>query len=172
MAYVPPGCDPAELLARLFAATWSDEPFDLIVRVWLQRGILEAVRRGEPLDQALGLAGPGLESLRRRYLREQRNKHLARAQDAVALDSSVTAWARCGRLAPLVRSFVADTWPKAKRLQDPPADWPSWKRHTFRAAQTGHELPTTQRGLHKAVNETPAFSVRCGTEMIVLSDFL
>jgi hypothetical protein len=171
MAYVPPGYDAVELLTDLFASAWDREPLDPVVAAWLQRGILEAVRRNETLDQALGLSGRGMESLQARLLRMQRNRHLARARDVVALEDSVKAWARCCRLAPLVKAFMCDTWPSARRLLDPPADWPAWKRSVFRAAQTGLELPRTARGLYGALNEIPPFSLHCEHE-IVLSDYL
>lgn len=157
MAYVPPGCDADDLLAELVEALRERRPLDPLVNEWLQRGVYSLVR-GESagsLDVALGLTRNGAESTPGRVRRIKRDLHLVRALRGVVVDDSVSGWTRCVRLAPLVRSFLANTWPRVRNLQDVPDGWPAWKRELFRAAQTGIALPGTARGLHKALNEAP-----------------
>lgn len=158
MAYIPPGCDVDDLLAELVAALQERRPPDPLAHEWLLRGIYALVR-GESagsLDVALGLTRNGAESTPGRVRRIKRDLHLVCALRDVVVDDSVSGWTRCARLAPLVRSFLANTWPRVRNLQEAPAGWPAWKREVFRAAQTGIALPATARGLHKALNEAPA----------------
>jgi hypothetical protein len=125
---------------------------------WLADGIARAVRRGDRLDASLGLAAPGQDSMQRKLLAILRNGFLVDAISSVAIDARISEWSRCKRLAPLLRHFVADVWPRVRMLSGPPCDWPTWKRSTFYAAQTDLDLPTSVRGLHDIVKSTRLYS--------------
>ncbi|MDP3819904.1 MAG: hypothetical protein Q8R33_00365 [Burkholderiales bacterium] len=142
-------------LAELLDALVRGREPSAFARDWLLRGILAALRRGDSLDQCLGLSGSGVESLQRRVFRMQRNQHLVDAIAAVAI-GDVSAWERCTRLARLVREFKATAWPKARTLVEPGDDWPAWKRSVFRAMQTDLSIPVTAKGLHEALTESGA----------------
>lgn len=163
--------DPDELLGNLFASTFRGTKLDAFTRGWLQRGILSALRKDIPLDRALGLARTGHSSLQSRYLMTRRNHHLIEALEAVALDSTVTEWQRCTRLAPEVRKFMQQTWPHYKRLANPPDAWPAFKKHLWHAAATDHQLPDTASGLRRVLLSNGGFS-RNKTSGTFLSQFL
>lgn len=149
------------LLARLFTALVSPGKCQLgePVRVWLQQAVLKSAIEGVPLDEALGLAGGGARTLRRRLLTLRRDLHLGHALALVAIDSDVSEWARCKRLAPLVARFEADTWPRAARWVEPSSAWPAWKAQLFHAAKTGLPLPCTARGLSEAAKRVVPYSL-------------
>lgn len=152
------GIDPVEQLAQLFDyAAWNKPPGP-VMWDWLVVGILRAIRRGESLDEALGLSAAGRRSLQRRLLLTLRDEQLVRALSAVAVDPQVGDWERCLRLAPLVKDFVRE-WPKLRRLTEPPGDGPEWRHALFSAAQCDQGLPTTPRGLLAALKRYRAYSL-------------
>jgi hypothetical protein len=155
----PPVALADECLGRLFAALVSRRaPLDLAVTEWLLQGLLSAARQGVPLDEALGLAGGGARTLRRRLLTVRRDLHLADALAAVAVVDDVSEWQRCQRLAAQIRRFTSDVWPRAGKWAEPPSDWPAWKTALFRAAQTGIELPTSARAVSAACTRVAPYS--------------
>lgn len=143
-------------LAELLDALAHGREPSAFARDWLLRGFLAALRRGEPLDQSLGLAVRGVDSLQLRVLRMQRDQHLVDAIETVAI-GDVSAWERCTRLARHVREFKTSTWPKARALVDPGADWPAWKRSVFRAMQTDLVVPASAKRLHQLLTTNGAF---------------
>lgn len=149
---------PADMLGDLLAAVIEDRPVAATTREWIVTGILSAIRRDEPLDQALGLAGTGKTRLQAQLLMLQRDEHLCAALQLVALDESVSTWQRCQRLAPELRRFMCDTWPKTKRLSAPPDSWPAYKRALWHAACTDTKPPESASGLFKIASRNGAFS--------------
>ena len=127
-------------------------------RLWFLNGTLRALRRDESLDTALGLRGPGRRTLQGRLRLQVRNGHLRAAVQAVAVDPELSDWQRACRLAPLVRRFMADVWPRSRTLDAPLADWPDWKAHVWHAARCDIALPTSARALYEAVTKAPAYS--------------
>lgn len=114
-----------------------------------------SVRRGDSLDETLGLAAAGKRSLQRRLLTLQRDQYLCAALAAVCIDENLSGWQRCKRLAPLIMKFDALDWKRARRALHPPSDWPSWKQALFRAAQTDIPLPTTPERLYQIMKSAP-----------------
>ncbi len=139
-----------DCLSSLFAALMTHGEIDPLVREWLLKGVLASARRGVPLDEALGLAGGGARTLRRRLLTRRRDAHLADALAAVAVGDEPTDWERCRRLAVEIRRFKAAVWPRARKWDAPPTDWPAWKAALFHAAQIGIELPDSPDALSAA----------------------
>lgn len=145
----------------LHALAWHT-PIPPFARDWLLRSILVALRTGEALDQASGLAAAGQDSLQLRVLRRLRDQHLALAALAVAIDTEVSVWSRCKRLAPAIREFESRVWsqPAVRALSAPPQSWPEWKRQVFLARRIGLPVPTTAEGLYKRLDAIPPF---CGS---------
>lgn len=149
---------PADMLGDLLDALIEVRPVAATTREWIVTGILSAIRRDESLDQALGLAGTGKTRLQAQLLMLQRDERLCEALQLVALDESVSTWQRCQRLAPELRRFMREAWPKTKRMSAPPEFWPAYKRALWHAARTDMKLPETASGLHKIVPRNGAFS--------------
>lgn len=149
---------PDDCLGNLLGALLFGQPLSASAREWAVRGILGSIRRREPLDTSLRLSGRGMDDLAVRLLRVLRDEHLVHALKSVALDDAVTDWRRCIRLAGEVRRFAADTWPKTKRLQAPPADWPAFKKSLWHAAATDCSLPQSARALQDALKRNGGFS--------------
>jgi len=146
------------MLGDLLGAMIEVRPVAVTTREWITVGILNAIRRDEPLDQALGLAGTGKTRLQAQLLMLQRDEHLCAALQLVALDESVSTWQRCQRLAPELRRFMCDTWPKTKRLSAPPDSWPAYKRQLWHAACTDTKPPESASGLFKIASRNGPFS--------------
>lgn len=144
-----PTSDPDALLADLWRCCATGEPLTLEVRAWFAHA-LQALADGEQdaLEDALGLvrAGGGQTArLARRLRLAARDAHLRAALDAVA-DRDVPAWERCQRLAEEVRRFERNR-PGAM----PPA-LPLVRRNLWHAARIGLPLPSSARGLWRALN--------------------
>ena len=139
-----PENDPINLLGELVASLVDGCQPTERARQWLLDGVLRAARRDESLDVALGLAARGKDSLQARLLRTQRDLELLRALETVAIDA--TTWHRCLRLQPEIKKLNA-TWSKTRRLSAPPSDWPTCRKHLWRAAATDIKLPNTATGL-------------------------
>lgn len=140
-----------------------------IARDWFVKHGLRFLRGGGSLEQALGLAGPGVATVRRRLLLIQRDEHLDLAAQAVAIGDAVDLWERCARLAPLLKRFEAGKWSRAsvRELQAPPQSWETWEQHALRAFQVGEGVPLTAAGLHKRLNSTPHCSVSGGAARVL-----
>lgn len=138
-----------DLLGELLQALISERPPSPRVRAWFVDGVLRALRRDERWDARLGLADAGSPSLRRRLLMLERDSHLLVALQCVALDVAVTDWQRCQRAAELARKFVRNSWPQARRMSEPPVDWPAAKRALFHAARTGLPVPESPDAFRK-----------------------
>lgn len=151
--------DVLDLLAEVLEASVEGRPLGHQAGQWLAFGIRAAVRRAEPLEVSLGLAGPGKRSLQRQLLTLRRDMHLLRAIKVVAIEEGITDWQRCKRLAPLISQFMHCTWPKAKRYAIAPSDWPTWKVEVFGAACTDIELPRSSRGLYNLVQADARCSI-------------
>jgi len=152
--------DPLAHFAELMAALRQRRaPSDAAAEWWIA-GVQAGLRDGSTLDRALGLSAPGARSWRTSLLQAQRDHHLVRAARAVVLDDGQSDWACCQRLAPLVRAFVANVWPRLRDRPEPPEDWPTARRELFLAARTGLTLPSTPRGLLKVVSRATTYSVR------------
>jgi hypothetical protein len=83
----------------------------------------------------------------------QRNRFLRQAVDAIALDPTRGLYPRCERLAAHVTE-CQKAWNQAYReMPEPPAAWPTWKRHLFLAWRCG-KLPATARGIYEALKKT------------------
>lgn len=81
-------------LDRLLEATRSDPE----IHAWLDQA-LQRYRAGEPLERALGLAGPEAT--------KQRNAALRRAADLLDPPGALSAWQRAKRLEETLRRFEA-----------------------------------------------------------------
>lgn len=149
-----------ECLDRLFSALTSPRRvlLDPAVTEWLLQGLLTAVRQGVTWEEALGLAGGGARTLRRRLLTVRRDLHLAEALAVVAVGDDVSEWQRCKRLAAQVRRFTSDVWPRACKLAEPPSEWPAWKTALFHAARTGIDLPKSARAVSAACTRVAPYS--------------
>lgn len=152
--------DAADLLAEVWHAASTGQPMRPHAARWLADGVARAVRRGEPLDASLGLSAPGQRSLQRQLQTLRRDHHLLRAVRLVAVSDSLSDWQRCQRLAPLARTFVAETWPRVRRLSEAPHDWPAWRLELLEAARTDIELPTSPRRLYDLVQA----EARCSSQ--------
>lgn len=163
----------AQLGACIGALVFEGRTLPPYAADWLLQGLLRALRQGIPVDQALGLSGPGLEPLALRIRRMQRDLHLADAALAVTLDDGLSLWARCKRLAPLVKQFETRLWSRAavQHLQAPLSDWPIWQCHVFLAFRTGLSVPSSASGLNERLAKTPHFSPNTSTAT-VLARFL
>lgn len=140
--------DPDGNLAELYSAAVEGRAADLQSRSWFADGVVLALRRGISIDTALGLAGPGIPSMRRRALMAKRDAHLVDAARSIVLDTRLSQWEAATRLGPLLRRFEADTWPRVRSLNEPPASWDAWRRHAFHARATGIELPKSRSALY------------------------
>jgi hypothetical protein len=163
--------DGAEFLGRLFAAAYYRRPLDSLAAECLCKGILKAARTGLGLDAALGISGAGKRSVRQKLLMIRRDLHLVEALRAVTLDEAATDWQRSQRLAPPLRRFMTEAWPRASQLDAPPNDWPTWKIEVFRAAQTGLRLPRSEIGLYEVLRRTPHYLAK-NAGAILLSRYL
>lgn len=145
------------LLAELLGAIERGEPVPLSAGAWFRFGVTRAVRRGEPLEAGLGLVRHKGPSLQRRVITMRRDEHLLRALELVACDVDVSTWQRCTRLAPLLKSFEARTWPMVRARLDPPVDWPAWRREVFFAAQHAERLelplPSSRTSLYRLARD-------------------
>lgn len=150
--------DPDDLLAEVLVAVYEGRPVAGVAREWLIMGVLDAVDRGDRLDVCLGLTRTGARPLQTRLLKIERDRQLLAAVRGVAIGPELSDWQRCGRLAPLALRFMADVWPKCRRLSAPPATWPAWKTALFWAAGTGLEVPTSRSALWRALSQARAFS--------------
>ena len=147
---------PADHMAEVLDAAASGRAIRLDAARWLVGGIGAAVRRGDTLDAALGLSSPGRRSLQRQLLTLTRNAHLVRALRLVSVDEDLGTWPRCERLAPLVAAFMATAWPRVRRLDHVPGDWPAWRVALFHAARTDLDLPRTAGGLFALAQQASA----------------
>lgn len=160
-----------DLLGAMLDDMWSGRPVNPLSRWWFERGVLRSIRRGESLDSSLGLSGAGLSCLQARLLLIQRNGYLAAAADSVALDSAVTQWQRCVRLADEAAKFMVHTWPITKRLSAPPEEWHTFKKHLWHAACTDLDIPTSARGIRYALQQNAQFSLN-GSGAKLLAQYL
>ncbi len=142
---------PVDQLGEVFEALATGRALQPQAVQWLLQGIASAVRRGDSIDAALGLAAPGRRSLQRQLQTLRRDHHLLRAIELVGFSEDLTAWKRCTRLAPLIRSFCANAWPSSKYLDVAPLEWAPWKIEVFHAARTDIKLPTSARQLYDLV---------------------
>lgn len=163
---------PVDFLGEVFAAASAGRPIAPDAATWLVGGISAAVRRGDSLDASLGIAASGRHSMQRQLLMLLRDRHLMLALEAVCVSARETDWGRCTRLAPLLRSFLADSWPAVKRLADPPAHWPEWRVQLFRAAATDIDLPTTPRGLYNVAVKRGGACLGHGRRAMLLAQLL
>jgi hypothetical protein len=163
----PPRVDGVELIGNLLAHLNGERPLDARSVDALRHGIVASVRRGESLDVSLGLVASGQRTMQTRLLHLKRDEQLRQALAAVSLDASLSTWARCLRLAPLVRTFIDCEWPHVRRLAEPLADWPQWKVHVFRAMQADIALPRSPTGLHYVAQKAAScFSNEPGARLL------
>ncbi|MBK9444396.1 MAG: hypothetical protein IPN53_25210 [Comamonadaceae bacterium] len=156
-----------ELLGDLLAACLGGGPLSPTVRNWLINGIVAAVRRDQPLDESLGLSGPGKPTLHRRIQMIRRDAHLVRACQSVALDGRVTDWQKCKRLASEARRFSQIIWPRTRRLAAPDPDWPAFKKSLWLACSTDLQLPTSATRIRAIVLQAGGFSQNeCGSKIL------
>ncbi len=163
-----PGEEGADLLADMLAALLLDRPMSIEARSWFLDGCLRALRRGESIDSGLGLAAAGRRNLQLRFMERLRDRHLCQALELVGLAGDAITWTRCVRLAPLVVQFMRHDWPKSKRLDRPPPEWPGYKRSLWRAASTGVDLPRSPHALRAAVLRTMGYSRNDASHIIEL----
>jgi hypothetical protein len=162
-----------ECVDLVLAACLTGEPLAPIAREWLLRGLLATARNDEArLEESLGLTKLGEIRLRGRLQLRLRDEHLSRALQAVAVDEQLQLWPRCTRLVPEVRRFVADVWPRVRRLNAAPGEWPACRRSLFAAAATGRPLPTSATGLRDAYQRNARFSLTRQPGSIQLHHFL
>lgn len=163
----------AEMFAELVLAGIERRLPSPFAQEWIASRGLRFVRSNEPLDQVLGLAGRGVDSLPRRLRLIQRDQHLKLAAESVAVSDEVDLWERCKRLARLLQRFEAGKWGQVgvRGLAEPPQAWEAWERHALRAFQVGEGVPLSAEGLYKRLNSNPGFSV-CGGSARVLSRFI
>jgi len=143
--------NPDDLLGELFADLFYKRTHSALTRWWLKKGILNAIRMNVSLDKGLSLAGDGLQQ---RLLKIRRNRYLADAIRATALDESVSDWQRCLRLVPEIKRFMR-TWPVTRKLSEPPADWSTVRRCLWRAASTKISLPESADSLYRVLAQMP-----------------
>lgn len=161
-----------DYLAELLAELLQGNELSSMTREWLIKNLLVYLRAGGDLslDAALGLSGNGCRSTHTILATAIRNQHLRTALDGISLDTRLSQWARCCRLADQVSRLVpvfASTYRKAAK---PPTDWPSWKAALFLAWRVGPEIPATAMGIQKAANRADGFSV-CGEGLRVVATY-
>lgn len=165
----PQKAPPLERLGVVYAALGESSlashiPYE--TRQWLRQAIGEKVRKGGSLDVHAGLSGRGLADAATVLDQCNRDRALLRALDAVAAEgASIDLWARCKRLAPLIRSFAKHDWPLAYALAQAPSDWPGYKVALFEAARCAPgstrrdpKLPSSERRLHQIAKSNGPFS--------------
>lgn len=145
-------------LGELLACCLEGGPLPAIVRGWLINGILDCARRDQPLDESLGLSGPGRPTLQKRLQMVKRDAHLVQAFEAVAVDDRVTDWTRCTRLASEAQRFSEVAWPKTRRLSAPDPDWPAFKKSLWLACATDLPLPKSASRIRAIVLQNTGFS--------------
>jgi hypothetical protein len=157
---VPSHIEGIEAIGNLYAFINGERDLDPASAKVLDRGIVALVRRGDSLDAALGLSAAGRRSMQTRLLHMRRDEQLMQAVATVSPDPSLSTWARCLELAPLLRTFVEREWPAVRTQADPRADWPAWKAHLFRARQQDLALPRSPRGLYDVVQRAQGYSTQ------------
>ena len=145
--------EPLDLLGELLADLVYHRPMNPVTRHWLTRGVLDAIRRNEPLDRCLALAQVGSPAIQSRLMMLRRNDHLVLAVAAVSLDEQQSAWSRYQALAPRIGRFMNSAWPASRGLSAPPDDWPEFKKQLWFAACCGFPLPTSPTGLYRALDK-------------------
>lgn len=118
--------------------------------IWLREAVLAHIREGTPLDRALELSGSLGRSARFAWMRTRRDAHLQRA--LVLLEGNHAA------LAEEVRRYLRRLPSCVRAQQEPPSDWPEWRREIHRAAAIGLPMPESRDGLRKALGSRPAVS--------------
>jgi hypothetical protein len=146
---------PTDHAAALIADLMRGREVGKSARMWLLLGLLGyAGKPGARLDDCLGLAAPGRRHLNSVLQQLQRNKHLAQAVETISLDSDLSTWRRCERLALQVVNLV-EVWNQHYRhVAQPTETWPAWKQHLFLAWRTGRKLPTSTKGLYEALTKS------------------
>ena len=100
---------------------------------------------GQPLEEALGLAGAvGVESARTRLLRYRRDMHL---RAAFAMVPGPSAWKRSQALASEINAFMSRIWPSWRHRAAPPPGASTLRSHLFGAA-SAWPLPSSAAMLH------------------------
>lgn len=150
--------DPDNLVGTLFDCCFRAKPLPSLVRDWLIRGILASARRDQPLDESLGLSGPGRSTLQKRLQMVKRDAHLVQAFQSIAIDDRVSDWSRCTRLASEARRFSEFVWPQARRLAEPSPDWPAFKKSLWLASATDLPLPRSATRIRAIVLQNTGFS--------------
>lgn len=144
---------PDEMLADLLFALMDGREPAVTTREWFTRHTLRALRRDEPLDQALGLTNPSggaSASLSRRLRLLRRDEFLALALDAVALDDGLGLWTRCVRLADEIARFKRTEWVATRYLPRAPEHWPVARAMVWQALRCDVGIPETAKGLYGA----------------------
>lgn len=160
---------PVEQLGAVYTALGESSlgsHIPLQARQWLRQSIRDKVRKGGTLDGHAGLSGRGRRDLGAVLDLHNRDAALLLALQAVADGgAAVELWERCKRLAPLVKSFSKNDWPRYFGLPHAPVDWPAWKVALFDAARSAPGatardccLPSSPVRLHQIAQANTAFS--------------
>lgn len=152
--------DPVALLQRLEVAADAGLPLAPDVAQWLLDGIERAKREGGTLDRALGLSGPGCDSLRTVTARVERDYLLVQAARHLGLfDDSSNASAVAGRLRKEIINYQARVWPRV--CHQTPATGSDLRDLLNRAFHTGLTVPTSAKQLGRILGgqQLPRFDV-------------
>ncbi len=142
---------PDEMIADLFGALLDERQPAVTTREWFTAGLLSAIRRDEPIDLALLLSNPGggrTASLSRRLRMQKRDRFLAVALHAVALDDGVGRWDRCVRLSAEIERFTRFEWVACRYLERHPDHWPLAREMVWHALRCDVGVPGTAKGLY------------------------
>jgi hypothetical protein len=138
------------LLAGLLAELHKGSELSALSREWLVRGVLQSLRRDEPLDAALGLrpqqggrdCSPSIRL--RRFVRDA---WLRRASDLIDPTRTLQPGARAVRLADAIKAFTRFDWGRTKYAGSPPEDWSGYRKALWFAAATDLPLPESANRL-------------------------
>ena len=139
-----------EYLRRLQVACETGKiPGD--VARWLQSGLGTYIKTGQALDACLGLAGPGQESVTRRFLRSERNRFLCLAIQSAGIDCPLPE--KIIRTSKLVVKMESRIWPIHRSRPELPEKYSDTEKYLFRAFQTGLDVPFSTRQLNRIVKD-------------------
>ena len=137
-------------LASLLAELQTGSELSAPSREWLVRGVLQSLRRDEPLDAALGLrpqqggrdCSPSIRL--RRFVRDS---WLCRASDLIDPTRAQPPGERSVRLADAIKAFSRFDWPRTKYTGSPPDDWHGYRKALWYASATDLPLPESANRL-------------------------
>lgn len=140
-----------DYIKRLLLACETGKIPDDVAR-WLHSGLDRHIQTGQDLGACLGLSGPGQESIYRRFLRSERNRHIRLAIDAAGVGCEMPEKIR--RTSELIIKFESRIWPRHQTKAKLPEHYPEAEKCLFRAFQIGLPVPSSVKQLQRIVSDS------------------